>query len=402
MKNLLRRAGALLAALTMCLALSVPAFADESVSGRGYVMYRSASNSALSAWSGGVNYAILPISSWRVYTLSDVYAATMYGCYAMDGSVTSSDLPDGVVGIYLSYFLYGDDGFVANHIPSSSDFGLFCLSGSTGAYDRFAVDVSLFDPASDANSVSDGISLSARVSNTVSTPYTSWRLYNSLTYGGVPSWYLISADGGSFTSNLYVTSYRIVTTASNDVLDGLEGIVDAIVAQSSILSAFYGDIVEICNQIYQRLGDLQAAQEEANALFSNVITLLNSTNGKLDSINMAMSTYFELVLKSLSNESLSIQQAIADAELRLETYLKPMIDYFTELEEQTGESASTLPQHKTEIDSFENTGYGIDQDGQTGLAAVLPLLGAFDFIFSIFGLLIGLGIIKLIIQRGLS
>lgn len=403
MKNLLRRVGALAAAVMMCFALTVPALAEESFSGRGYVMFRRATGANLSSWSGGVNYSPLPISSWLVYTLSDSYAATMYGCYAMEAPYTSAaDLPSGVVGIYLSFYLYSDDGFVSNHTPSSSDFGLYCLSGSTGDYDRFAVDVSLFEPASDANSVSDGVSLSARVSNTVSTPYTTWRLYNSLTYGGVPSWYLTSADGGTFTSKIYVTSYRIVTTESDDVLDGIEGIVDAIVAQTSILSAYYGDIVAICNQIYQRLGDMQQTQIEANELLSSLVSLLNSTNGKISALNQAMSTYFELVLKSLENESLSIQDCINDAELRLETYLKPIVDYFTELEETTGESASSLPGHKTDLDKWSSDSTGIDDDAQSGLAAVLPFLSAFSFVFQILGIVIGLGIFRVIIKKGAS
>ena len=175
-----------------------------------------------------------------------------------------------------------------------------------------------------------------------------------------------------------------------------------IAEQNQILSQFYGDIVAVCNQIYSRLGDLQAAQEEANALFANVIKLLNTTNGKLEAINMAMSTYFELLINQLKQEGIDTRTAIADAEARLELYLKPMIDYFNELEEQTGESASTLPQHKTDIDGFNNDGFGIEADGQTGLTAILPIFTAFSFILSVLGIFVGLGVLKIIIKKGLS
>ena len=147
---------------------------------------------------------------------------------------------------------------------------------------------------------------------------------------------------------------------------------------------------------------MQQTQEEANALLSSLISLLNTTNSKISSLNQAMSTYFELVLKSLANESLSIQDCIDDAEARLELYLKPMIDYFVELEEQTGESAATLPQHKTDIDGFDNQGYGIDGDGQAGLAALLPIFGSFSWIFSVIAIFIGVGIINLLVKKGMS
>ena len=147
---------------------------------------------------------------------------------------------------------------------------------------------------------------------------------------------------------------------------------------------------------------MQAAQEEANALFSNVIKLLNSINGKLDAINMAMSTYFELLINQLKQEGVDTRTAIADAEARLETYLKPMIDYFNELEEQTGESAATLPQHKTDIDGFDNQGYGIDSDGQAGVAALVPVLTSFSWIFQIIAIFIGVGVINLLVKKGLS
>ena len=199
-----------------------------------------------------------------------------------------------------------------------------------------------------------------------------------------------------------VTNFRVVSSSSNAELDALESMADAIASQNQILSQFYGDIVAICNQIYQRLGDLQAAQEEANALFSNVIKLLNTTNGKLDAINMAMSTYFELLINQLKQEGIDTRTAIADAEARLEAYLKPMIDYFNELEEQTGESAATLPKHKTDIDGFDNQGYGIDADGQAGVAALVPILSAFGWIWSVIALFIGVGVIHILVKKGIG
>lgn len=411
MYNALKRCGAFVAALVLCFALSVPALADETLSGSSFFYVGQASSSSALFLTNNSYYPVQAGSTSAGLELvrsSSSDKLALYGVRMNDSSLLPADAS---IGIYLSFWYRSRDGFVQNKVPTVSDFSIGVRSSGASSYSFKPVSsVTLFSPSDSMSSVSDGVSIVARIDNSLGNPYISWLLRNASSssatdvVSGPCSFYVSPVS--SWTSSGYpsfaYSSFRVVSSASNAELDAIEGMASNIAEQNQILSQFYGDIVAVCNQIYQRLGDLQAAQEEANALFSNVIKLLNTTNGKLDSINMAMSTYFELLINQFKQEGIDTRTAIADAEARLETYLKPMIDYFTELEKQTGESASTLPGHKTDIDGFNNQGFGIDSDGQTGVAALVPILSAFGWIWSIIALFIGVGLIHILVKKGIG
>lgn len=404
-KSFFRRFGAFVAALVLCFSLTVFASAEAVLSGSAnlQVLYRSGAGPSWSSPEGTYS-----VSSGGSFNRDIVGTASAYNVVSAGWrslTLESSLVPaDSQLGVYLSCFYYSSNAGSQSKVPSKSDFSVRYTDSSTGVGSSSSVSsITLFEPSSSANSKSDGASIVARLNNTVASPISNVSIYNgsfSADYNS-PAWFFALTSTGDGV-HLNVTSFRVVSTSSSAELDALESMASEIANQSQILSQFYGDIVAVCNQIYQRLGDLQAAQEEANALFANVIKLLNTTNGKLDAINMAMSTYFELLINQLKQEGIDTRTAIADAEARLELYLKPMIDYFNELEEQTGESASTLPQHKQDIDGFNNDGFGIEADGQTGLTAILPIFTAFSFILSVLGIFVGLGVLKIIIKKGLS
>lgn len=403
---LLHRFGAFLSALSLCFALCVPVLADSVLSGSadfvfyyrsGAGPYWSKSEKGGFVSSGGSFQG--DIVSGNASAMNVIRAG--WRSLALSSSLVPADSQ---LGIYLSCFYYSSNAGSQTKVPSKSDFSVRYTDSSIGSGVSAPVSsVSLFAPSSSANSLSDGVSIVARLSNTPSSPISSVSIYNgdfSSPYNE-PAWALaLTSEGDSVY--LRVTSFRVVSTSSSAELDALESMASNIAEQNQILSQFYGDIVEVCNQIYSRLGDIQAAQEEANLLFSNVISLLNTTNSKIEAINMAMSTYFELLINQLKQEGIDTRAAIADAEARLETYLKPMIDYFNELEEQTGESAATLPGHKTDIEGFNNQGFGIDSDGQTGVAALVPILSAFGWIWSIIALFIGVGLVHILVKKGIS
>lgn len=405
MCTFLKRFGAFVAALVLCLFLTVFASAESVLSGSASLQVRYRSGAGPSWDSPEGSFSVSSGGSFNADIVGSDSAYNVVSAGWRSLTLEPSLVPaDSQLGIYLSCFYYSSNAGSQNKVPSKSDFSIRYIDSSTGVGSTLPVSsVSLFEPSSSANSKSDGVTVVARLTNSVSSPVSNVSLYNgsfSSSYND-PAWFFALTNTGDGV-HLNVTSFRVVSTSSSAELDALESMAAEIANQSQILSQFYGDIVAVCNQIYQRLGDLQAAQEEANALFANVIKLLNTTNGKLEAINMAMSTYFELLINQLKQEGIDTRTAIADAEARLELYLKPMIDYFNELEEQTGESASTLPKHKTDIDGFNNEGYGIEADGQTGLSAILPIFTAFSFILSVLGIFVGLGVLKVIIKKGLS
>lgn len=396
MCTLLKRFSAFVAALVLCFALCVPALADDvSSASFPFVFVSSTSSFSQSLQSGSSSFSV-PFSS-PSEGISFGFLEIPPDSVSMTGSI----------GVYFSFFYFSSStGARQNKVPVAGDFDFYGYDLG-GTQNVGSVTMRKFAPQFSYTSMSDGVSLVGRINGSSGNPIKkSINLanggWNSIWSGRKFTFLPISGQFPANDAGVYVTSFRVVSSGVSADLDALEDMASEIANQSQILSQFYGDIVAVCNQIYQRLGDLQAAQEEANALFSNVINLLNTTNGKLEAINMAMSTYFELLINQLKQEGIDTRTAIADAEARLELYLKPMIDYFNELEDQTGESASTLPQHKQDIDGFNNDGFGIDSDGQTGLTAILPIFTAFSFILSVLGIFVGLGVLKIIIKKGLS
>lgn len=202
---------------------------------------------------------------------------------------------------------------------------------------------------------------------------------------------------------LKITSLQVIqSSAPTAELNQLKDIAAGIAQSNQILSAMYGDILAVCNSIYERTGSILEAQHKTNELFSSIIPILNSLNTNVANIYSTLNTYFNLVIKAIDNQTVTLDQSIKDAEKALETYLKPMIDYFNELEKTTGESASTLPSHKKDLDGFASDSNGIDDNAVTGLASLLPVFSAFSFVFSVLGIFVGLGIFLLIIRKGLS
>lgn len=416
--NVLKRCGAFVAALILCFALSVPVFAQESnptfsasfdwtnfgfsgKNGSGTMFFGGASNlTSVSAPFYGSNTPFL------TYTMSfDEKASNpaSIGIGFFDFSLASNDWMSGAVGLYVSMYLdslsFSSGTYDWFNRPASELQNLYIayFEDHVGNEQTSSVTVSTFNPV--LASASQGYTFKAHVVAPQEAPISKLGMRS----GGAGFGYLNSSESYVLSGlRLYIPSCTVVVTSNSDELAALENMADSIAAQNQIMSQFYGQIVQVCNQIYQRLGDIQSAQEECNRLFSSVIDILNTTNGKLSAINQAMSTYFELLINQLKQEGVDIRTAIADAEARLELYLKPMIDYFNELEEQTGESASTLPQHKQDIDGFNNDGFGIDADGQIGLTAILPIFTAFSFILSVLGIFVGLGVLKVIIKKGLS
>lgn len=243
---------------------------------------------------------------------------------------------------------------------------------------------------------SKGVTIKATFSATEDNPFTNPRLdWNPALLCG-----RLSKDT---QLNYNITSFRVITTSapSGELLE-LENIAALIAQTNSILTAMYGDILAVCNSIYERTGSILEAQQKTNELFASIIPVLNSLNTNVANIYSTLTTYFDLVLKAIDNQTVTLDQSIKDAEKALETYLKPMIDYFNQLQETTGESASTLPGHKADLDGFASDSNGIDDDAVSGLASLLPVFSAFSFVFSVLGIFVGLGIFLLIIRKGLS
>lgn len=313
----------------------------------------------------------------------------------------------GAVGLYVSFtFDNASQGVYNLSAPSTASELLFLMSASY--LTENGTRSQILGSGREVNSALVSqykamYTVSAKTTASEGLPITSMAINFAKDDGVVK----VTVDSGSYvdyysSTRFYIPSASLIATESSGELEALETIADDIAQQTEILQGMYADIIAICNAIYQRCGDMVTAQNLTNEYFAQIVPIVQSLNTTTSNIYTLLGTQFALLISTLQQESLSIQQAIADAELRLEEYLKPVIDYITELEEQTGEGPSTLPDHKTDIDGFNNDTVGIDSDGQVGFSGILPFFTTFSFVLSILGLFIGIGILKILMRKGLG
>lgn len=350
-------------------------------------------------YSGGSSAGQLDIS----YSQADFdkslssSAYTAYWLFGLDGlqGFANIDSISGTVVVTFSYFLYAS-GSYANFGTYGDATPVITFNRLTGTDLTGTGEFITFDPVTSSEYHSTGVTVTATFEGAEDDPITNPRI----------EWNPATLYGRMNKENIilfYVPSYRVIeTSAPSADLAELQDIAKGIAESNRILGAMYGDILAVCNSIYERTGSILEAQQLTNQYFATVIPVINSINTNLSNIYGTLNTYFDLVLKAIDNQTVTLDQSIKDAEKALETYLKPMIDYFNQLEETTGESASTLPGHKSDLDGFASDSNGIDDDAVTGLASLLPVFSAFSFVFSVLGIFVGLGIFLLIIRKGLS
>lgn len=183
---------------------------------------------------------------------------------------------------------------------------------------------------------------------------------------------------------LHVPSASVVAVDTSDELDALEGMADQIAAQNEILNAMYGDIVSICNQIYQVCGDMVEAQNLTNQYFSQIIPILNSMNATTSNIYALLQNQFALLLAAIQRESGNLQDVIIDESGNIQTVLRSeseaiqdaidqaVVDLITYLDSVFQGAVGELP------DQNETTGNLISDFGGTEQEIGNTLEEAFD------------------------
>lgn len=376
--------------------LCIPAAAVDSLSGAVRAEFYVSDN--FTSWSTRTFDLNYPISSqYTTITNGDWNYGSLHNFLFNLGPLSSNTV------ISLSYyFTCKSPAEVANSTAGVS--GVYLdVNGGSHAFDP---SVGTFTPTFDSSYPPAGRGLQIVAQFDVETSSTEPSIPYPITIQRLffdnKTHYVKTADVEKDVG-LKITSLQVIqSSAPTAELNQLKDIAAGIAQSNQILSAMYGDILAVCNSIYERTGFILEAQQKTNELFSSIIPVLNSLNTNVANIYSTLNTYFNLVIKAIDNQTVTLDQSIKDAEKALETYLKPMIDYFNELEKTTGESASTLPSHKKDLDGFASDSNGIDDNAVTGLASLLPVFSAFSFVFSVLGIFVGLGIFLLIIRKGLS
>lgn len=212
--------------------------------------------------------------------------------------------------------------------------------------------------------------------------------------------YYSEEDGWSPSHSMRLTSVRAVGTESSAELDGLTEIADSITAQSEMMQAYYGDILAVAQAIQSDTQDLVETAKLMQSYYSQLIELVDSIDRRTDSIYELLSANHDALLSALESHTSSITGAVSDAELRLETYLKPLIEYLESLETATGESATTIPGHKTDLDGWANTDTGIPTD--VSVPSWFGLLIANNYIQTVLLMFVGVGVVLVLLRKGMS
>ena len=271
----------------------------------------------------------------------------------------------GDVGVYFSFFFTGYNTSSYDYkwrmvgTPNYSVVFHDSTGNRVGEYQKTGFETFTPQTVGTATFRSPGYRFSFRVDNLGTESHyaqnpTLW-IQSNTSY-----WEFDGTTRSQGSAGISIPSFQVISTEKSGDLAALENIADAITAQNDILSAMYGDILAVCNSIYSRTGDLLEAQQLANGYFQQVVQYVSQIQSTTADIYALLGNQFKMLIDTINSGVVSVTDAIAAAELRLEQYLKPVIDYFNSLEETTGESASKLPGHKADLDNAVSSSSGID------------------------------------------
>lgn len=225
----------------------------------------------------------------------------------------AKDTFTGNVGIYFSYFFESESSFTRvtpSGKPSISYVNANGVTG-TGTADGF----SPYEPSASSNvTTSKGYNVIARYVGTEEYPISSLRIE-------WPASTCLMNGPASSSAFLKVPSFRVISTETSAELDALQSMADEIAVQSDILNAMYGDLVAVCNSIYQATQDIKVAQDLANTYLSDIARVLGNIDDTSSRIYDLLDVQFQLLISTIQTESDDIQGAIAKQTADIIAYL---------------------------------------------------------------------------------
>lgn len=117
-----------------------------------------------------------------------------------------------------------------------------------------------------------------------------------------------------------------------------------------------GDILAVCNSIYERNGSILEAQQLTNAYFEAIIPVLNSISTNTANIYSLLSQQFSLLISTIESESDDIQTTIDNA-------VDTLIAYFDNV--FSGSVNPALPGQSEDITSGGNEWGNAEADYQS-------------------------------------
>lgn len=341
-------------------------------------------------------------------TMSELTAGSKYYTSVDQFALDVEQMYSGAVGMYISYYYNCDTSVGGEWFYQNVDYDGFYTNDVGNAGSSPTVDFSTFTPASGTNP-SQGFRMDVQFAGTPSLPISGLGVKR---VGSAAQAYFVPAASTTTDCNFYlnVPSATVVGVASSDELTALEGMADQIAAQSEILNAMYGEIVSICNQIYQVCGDMVEAQNLTNQYFSQIIPILNSMNATTSNIYVLLQNQFALLLAAIQRESGNLQDVIIDESGNIQTVLRTeseaiqdaidqaVVDLIAYLDSVFQDAVGMLPDQNAStdrlIDDLGNAEQSVILSIGDSLPEVLPsepvfdsqLIAGFALVNTIFGM----------------
>lgn len=325
-------------------------------------------------------------------SMSSLTGGNHYYTSVQEFALDVEQMYSGAVGMYISYYYNCDTSVGGEWVEQVVDYDGYYTNDVGASGTSPTVDFSYFTPASGTNP-SQGFRMDVQFSGTPSLPISGLGVRRVSTAAQA---YFVPAASTTTDCNFYlnVPSATIVGVASSDELTALEGMADQIAAQNEILNAMYGEIVAICNQIYQVCGDMVEAQNLTNQYFSQIIPILNTMNATTSNIYVLLQNQFALLLAAIERESGNLQDVIIDESGNIQTVLRSeseaiqdaidqaVLDLIAYLDSVFQGAVGDLPDQNATAGSIIS-GYG-DLESNFGLeiensfSEVVPLEPVFD------------------------
>ena len=265
--------------------------------------------------------------------VSSPVVGTKYYASLQSVNTDTEFLYESAVGLYVSWFMYASTRGTGSWSYQNAVYDGFYTNmyGAQGTI--FDLEHDTFTPHTDLQNPSMGYTYKAQFQGTPELPISALGIMRRS--GSAAQMYFVhdTVETGQNQDKatrfgICVPSARMIGRESTAELDALESMADAITAQSEILSAMYGEVIAVCNAIYERTGDMLAAQNLANQYFAQLIPILNIISGNTGdiasttaSIYTLLQNQFQLLISKIDQESGEIQDAIEQAVDDLISYL---------------------------------------------------------------------------------
>lgn len=301
---------AIVCALLSCF-LMIPAHAAP-LDGTGIVSFSSASTVAGVQPTGSITRVSYSSNSQQLFEKDHFFTSARYFAYR-SLSIPLENVQSSIV-VSFSYFMKGDSSctFYSSGDPtvqlSFTDSNGTLKINNEGSFNTFT-------PSISSSLTSTGITVTGTFKGSEVSPISSFNLVwpTQICYG-------YSASGADIS--LYVPSFRVIQTdASGADLEQLQDIAKGIAESNSILSAMYGDILAVCNSIYERTGDLLTAQNLTNQYFAAIVPVIEGLKTTTDNIYTLLGQQFSLLISTIQTESDDIQATINAAIDKMIAYL---------------------------------------------------------------------------------